>query len=96
MILAAAAIAVIAITFTTAVLQSRASSTEDQTSYKYYKNVVVSSAYNMDDIIVDYADAHYSSERAYIREVEQINHLDVDDVRPGDHLVIPYYSEDFR
>lgn len=91
-----AATAVIGITFTTAVLQSRASSNADAAGYKYYKNVVISYDYDLGDIAAEYADEHYASERAYLREVENINHLDAGDVHPGTHLVVPYYSEDFR
>lgn len=96
LLLVAAAVAVTGTIFTTAVLQSKASSNEDLTGYKYYKNIVISYDYDLADAAAEYADAHYDSKRAYLREVEQINHLDVDDVRPGEHVIIPYYAEDFR
>lgn len=91
-----AAAAAICTTFTTAVLQSRASSSEDLRGYKYYANIMISYDYDLDDVAAEYADGHYSSTRSYLHEVEEINHVDVDDVRPGMHLVVPYYSEDFR
>lgn len=82
--------------FTTAVIRSKASSSEADTAYKYYKNIVVSYDYDLDDAAAEYADEHYGSERAYLREVCSINHLATSDVTPGTHVIVPYYASDFR
>lgn len=97
MICAVVAVAVIGVIFTTTVLQSRASSGDDLTGYKYYKNIMVSYDYDLNDAAADYADDHYDSERSYLLEVCRINHLaSVKDATPGTHVVVPYYSMDFQ
>lgn len=96
-LLAVAAAVMICTVFTTAVLQSRAAAGEDLTGYKYYKNIVISYDYDLTNAAADYADDHYDSERAYLHEVCQINHLaSAETVRPGTHVIVPYYSDTFQ
>lgn len=83
--------------FGVGVLRSRASSNDADISYKYYKNIVIAYDYDLNDAAADYADEHYDSERDYLREVCNINHLaSAECVTPGTHVIVPYYSAEFR
>lgn len=87
---------VICIVFGVAVLRSNASGSDHIGSYKYYKSIVVSYHYDLYDAAAEYADDHYDSERAYLREVCSINHLgSVSDVTPGTQVIVPYYDEEY-
>lgn len=66
-------------------------------SYKYFSSVMVRSGDTLTSIALRYADDHYESLDAYIEEVRATNNLtDIDDIRSGDYLIVPYYSEQFR
>lgn len=80
------------------VLRSRASASDgSDVSYKYYKNIMVAYDYDLHDAAAEYADEHYDSERDYLREVCNINHLaSAEAVTPGTHVIVPYYSTEFR
>lgn len=83
--------------FSAYALRSRASSNDRDISYKYYKNIVIAYDYDLQDAAADYADEHYDNEHDYLREVCNINHLaSATDVTPGTHVIVPYYSEEFR
>lgn len=70
--------------------------------FKYYQSVTIHSGDSLDGFAARYADpAYYPSDQAYIREVVGINHLQYTEgsvarVTPGTHLIIPYYSEEYR
>ena len=66
-------------------------------SYKYFSSVMVRSGDTLTSIALRYTDDHYESLDAYIEEVRATNNLtDIDDIRSGDYLIVPYYSEQFR
>lgn len=96
LLLGATAAIVLTTVFATTVIRSKASSNAEETSYKYYKNIVVSYDYDLSDAAADYADEHYRSEKAYLHEVCTINHLASSDVTPGTHVIVPYYTSDFQ
>ncbi len=83
-------------------LRSSASEEDASSSYKYYTSVLVGIDDTMDTIAYEYMDdIHYTDKDAYLSEVRYINHIadyvDLDaSVRPGDYLIVPYYSSDFR
>lgn len=65
--------------------------------YKYFSSIMVRSGDTLTSIALKYADDHYESLDAYIEEVRNTNNLmDIDDIRAGDYLIVPYYSEQFR
>lgn len=69
----------------------------DSVSYKYFSSVMIRSGDTLTSIASQYADEHYESLDAYIEEVRATNNLsDIDEIRAGDYLIIPYYSEQFR
>ncbi len=70
---------------------------EDGMRFKYYTNITVQSGENLWDIADRYIDyGHYESKSDYLEEVIHINHLDEEAaVKAGQHIVVPYYSEEF-
>ena len=76
---------------------SSAKERTEPVSYKYFSSVMVRSGDTLTSIALRYADDHYESLDAYIEEVRATNNLtDIDDIRSGDYLIVPYYSEQFR
>ena len=63
---------------------------------KYYRSITIYSGDTLYSIAVDHADElHYEDTDAYIRELRFINHMTAEDeVIPGNHLIIPYYTDD--
>lgn len=79
-------------------IKSSANSGDDEISFKYYKTVTVANGDTVWGIADDYIDyGHYKNKDAYVDEVKGINHLDEDaTIKVGQHLVIPYYSNEFK
>ncbi len=83
-------------------LRSNASGEDTASSYKYYTSVLVGIDDTMDTIAYEYMDdVHYTDKEAYLSEIRSINHIadhvDLESaVRPGDHLIVPYYSSTFH
>lgn len=90
--------AMICMAFSALVLRSRASAAgAEDIAYKYYKNIVIACDYTLDNAVADYADEHYDDEKDYLQEVCAINHIaSAGDVTPGMHVIVPYYSAEFR
>ena len=101
-ILAAICIAAVLITcFLVFGMTSNAQSEDMSISYKYYKSVVITEDEGVMELAEKYADPeHYADTKEYIAEICRINHyLLLDEAvqkRPGDRLIIPYYSEEYR
>lgn len=101
-ILVILAIAGIMLLFLRFSLRSTASEENAAYSYKYYTSVLVGIDDSMDTIAREYMDdVHYADKEAYLSEVRSINHIadyvDLEStVRPGDYLIVPYYSSTFR
>lgn len=75
---------------------SHAENNIDNVSFKYYTDIEVEYGDSLWSIAEKYADDHYSSKLAYIREVKSINHLSCDTIKEGETLVIPYYSSEYK
>lgn len=91
-------IVIILIATMTVTLTSKASSDKEQVYYKYYSNIVVQPGETLDNIALDHMDAkHYTDAEDYVSEVRLMNHLSEDDsIHPGDYLIVPYYSSDYK
>ncbi len=78
-------------------IRSSASSGEAERKFKYYTGVTVQygeTLWNIADAYIDYS--RYKDKTDYIKEVCSINHLlEESDVRAGQRLIVPYYSERF-
>lgn len=77
-------------------LHSNASTVDEELNFKYYTNITVEYGETLWDIADEYIDyQEYKDRAAYIAEVQSINHLNDDAIRAGQHLVVPYYSNEF-
>jgi LysM repeat protein len=65
-------------------------------TYKYYTSVSVHSGDTLWSIAQDYLSPEYKDSYAYIDEVCRINHLHSDVLIPGDTLMVPYYSTEYK
>lgn len=73
--------------------RSNAKDDSTETSYKYYKSIVVSSDDTLWSIAEEHMDVdHYDSINDYINEVKAMNSLSDDAIHYGTHLIIPYYD----
>lgn len=67
-----------------------------ETSYKYYKSIVIANDDTLWSIAQQYMDEdHYESIYDYINEVKNMNSMTDDVVHYGEHLIIPYYDNNF-
>ena len=75
---------------------SNAKNENSQASYKYYKSITIENGDTLWSIAQEYMDdSHYGSINEYINEVKQMNTLYNDDITYGQHLIIPYYGNDY-
>ena len=63
--------------------------------YKYYTSIPIEDGDSLWSVAEDYGTG-YDSGRDFIQEVIRINHLTDESLRRGDHLIVPYYSREFR
>lgn len=76
--------------------KTKAQSNGTDISYKYYKSVIVGAGDSIWSFAESYADKDfYDSYESYIKEVMEINHLKDESIIYGQHIVIPYYSNEF-
>lgn len=70
---------------------------ETPSAYKYYKSVTVGGGDTIWDFACLYADTDfYESYEGYIKEVMDINHLKDEQIVYGQHIIVPYYSSEFK
>ena len=78
-------------------MSTLASSDKDIASYnKYYVSVRVESGDTLWTIADEYIDGFNIEKNDYIEEVCEINEISKDDIHAGDHIVVPYYSQDVK
>lgn len=71
--------------------------TDMDMSFKYYTNIMIEygdTLWNIADNYID--DEFYQSKQAYVNEVMSINHLQDENVKSGQYIVVPYYASDFK
>ena len=64
-------------------------------SYKYYTTIQVEKGDSLWKIARTYITDDYTDLNAYIREVREINRLTDDQIRYGQYITIPYYSDQY-
>lgn len=75
---------------------SNAKDDSHKTFYKYYKSITIDNNDTLWTIAQEYIDSeHYDSIDDYIKEVKKLNKLNNDTINYGEHLIIPYYSDEF-
>ena len=83
-------------------MMTRASSRDQEQTYKYYTTVTIGYGEDLSDIIYRYCDSNeYENADAYLKEICEINSLpyhegEVNDLRAGTKIVIPYYSAELK
>ncbi|MCM1537027.1 MAG: LysM peptidoglycan-binding domain-containing protein [bacterium] len=61
--------------------------------HKYFTQHTISHDETLWEIASRYADSHYDGISDYIDEVKEMNHIDdIDEIRAGNVLLLPYYS----
>lgn len=86
---------IIGFAFCFRVMTTYASTGKENPDYKYYSSIVVKSGDSLWSIAKEYAGTYYNSLEDYISEVAGINHLKDDQIRAGQYLIVPYYSQEF-
>ncbi len=78
-------------------IKSSANTGDEQISFKYYDNIMVTYGEHLWEIADRYIDYnHYKDKAEYIEEVKHINHLDAEgNIKAGQRLMVPYYSYEF-
>lgn len=78
-------------------MNALASSEKDIASYnKYYVSIRVESGDTLWTIADEYVDGFNLSKADYIAEVCQINGISENNIQAGDHIVVPYYSQEIK
>lgn len=76
---------------------SKAQSDDVEVVYKYYTSIMVQPGDTLYSIAENYTNPEQMSVSDYIDEVRVTNNLiDVNAIRSGDYLVVPYFSKEFR
>lgn len=77
------------------IMVARADTGIEKNNYKYFSSIMVGYGDNLLSIAEQYIDDHYDSVEQYVNEVIHINNLKENEVKAGQYLVIPYYSDEF-
>ena len=64
--------------------------------FKYYKSVQIEQGTNLWNIASENISDQYKNIVSYIEEVKSINNLKSDAIKAGEHLMVPYYSDEYR
>ena len=71
--------------------QSKASN--EVNTYKYYTSIEIQPGDTLWEIADTYKTEGYSNRKAFIKEIQELNHIDEDQITSGCYLLIPYYAE---
>ena len=78
------------------ILSYNALSPKASEGYKYYTSITIKPGDTLWDIANEYIDSeHYKNQKEYMDEVKSINHLEDDNLKAGQIIVVPYYSSKF-
>ena len=78
-------------------INALASSDKDISSYnKYYVSIRVETGDTLWTIADEYVEGFNITKADYIQEVCQINGISEDNIKAGDHIVVPYYSQEIK
>lgn len=76
---------------------TEANDMEHQPSYKYYKSIEVAKGDSLWSIAQNNIDtAYYKNTCEYVAEIKKLNSLASDNIVAGSHIIIPYYSKEFK
>ena len=77
-------------------IKTSAKDTSEVIEIKYYTSITISDGDTLWSIASEYMGKHYDSANDYIEEVVAINSLRNETIYTGQHLVIPYYSAEYK
>lgn len=78
-------------------LSSKAQDKEDVILYRYYTNVEVQYGMELSDIAEQYyCEDKYNNMKEYISDIMMINGMYEEEILPGNYVIIPYYSAEFK
>lgn len=86
---------IIGLVLSLSIMVARADTGIEKNNYKYFSSIMVGYGDNLLSIAEQYIDDHYDSVEQYVNEVIHINNLKENEVKAGQYLVIPYYSDEF-
>lgn len=76
---------------------TEANDMEHQPSYKYYKSIEVAKGDSLWSIAQNNIDTeYYKNTCEYVTEIKRLNSLSSDNIVAGSHIIIPYYSTEFK
>ena len=64
--------------------------------HKYYTSVEIQPGDTLWEIADTYKTEGYSNRKSFIKEIQELNHIDDDQITSGCYLLIPYYAEEPR
>lgn len=64
--------------------------------HKYYTSIEIQPGDTLWEIADTYKAEGYSNRKAFIKEIQELNHIDDDQITSGCYLLIPYYAEEPR
>ncbi len=68
----------------------------DNKRYKYYTSIEINDGDTLWSIAEEHMTEEYSSVKAYIKEVQSLNHMSGTKIVCGTSIVIPYYSDEYK
>lgn len=77
-------------------IKTSAKDTSEVIEIKYYTSITVADGDTLWTIANKYMGNHYDSANDYIEEVVNMNSLTNETIYAGQHLVIPYYSAEYK
>ena len=78
-------------------ITGKAADQKQDVTFKYFTNVLVTPGTSLEDLAAEYMEGSEEDLSAYVAEVRSINHLEGEvEAKPGDYLILPYYSPEFK
>ena len=75
---------------------ANAESQDTARKFKYYTSIEIKYGESLWSIAEEYIDRdYYDSIKTYIDEVMRINHLPDENIRAGQHIIVPYFTAEF-
>lgn len=65
-------------------------------SYKYYTSIEIEKGDTLWTIAEEYITSEYVSIQEYVEDIKEVNNLGDDEIHFGQHLMVPYFSEEVR
>lgn len=77
-------------------IQTSAKDSSEAIEIKYFTSIIVSDGDTLWSIATQYMGKQYDSANEYVREVMNMNSLTEETIYAGQHLIIPYYSAEYK